>query len=464
MKIKSLRFRLIYWYFTAFFLSTTIIFSVFYTITKRVIIEQTDREILLHGTKITELIASESSGIHGIFPKLQLEHEFSQMPGMLVIISDKIGNIESSSQPIDPEKQKLSEILQKSANIISPVFLNINIGSSTMRSGIMSVTAENGQTSIVLVAHPIDAIRKSLDYLIWIFIWTTLIVGLLSVIGGYIIARGALLPISAFSVRLKQIESNNLNQQVINPNTGDEIEELAVTFNSLLSRLHKAFEREQQFIGDMAHELKTPLSVMKNTVEVVLSKKRSEKEYKKTLTSALIDIEKLSLTINDVLDLAWTKSDVKDSLTKKVNLSDLTREMEEVIQKMTVNKKIFLKIKISDNIFVRGDRQKLYRAFFNLIDNAVKYTPKTGIIVFSLNMTGENAEFEISNTGPGIKNEELPLVFNRFYRGSKTTKEFGSGLGLAICKFIIEAHGGSISIDSTIDKKTTVKITLPVVS
>lgn len=461
MKIKSLRFRLIYWYFTAFFLSTVIIFSIFYYVTKGVISDQTDKEIALHATKITDVIASESVGIHGIFPKLQLEREFSQMPGMLIVISDNAGKIQSSSQPVEPEKQNLSNILQKSANIINPVFLNIKIGTSLMRSGIFSITRENGEKNLVLVAHPVEAVQKSLNSLIWIFIWTMIIVAMLSIIGGVIIARGALYPIAVFSGQLKKIESTSLDLRVVNPKTGDEIEELAVAFNLLLERLHKSFEREQQFIEDMAHELKTPLSIMKNTVEVVLSKKRSENEYKQSLNSALVDINKLSVTVNDVLDLAWTKSDAKIMISEEVNLTDLMKEMEEILQKMSVNKKISLKIHLADNIFIRGEKQKLQRAYFNLIDNAVKYTPVKGIITLLLNKTGNNAEVEISNTGPGIKQEELPMIFNRFYRGSKTAREFGSGLGLAICKFIIEAHNGSLSVESIVNKKTTVKVILP---
>lgn len=461
MKIKSLRFRLIYWYFTAFFLSTVIIFSVFYGVTKKVIIDQTDREIALHGLKITDVITNESAGIHGIFPRLQLESEFSQMPGMLIVISDNTGRIRSSSQPVESEKQRISEILQKSANIIKPVFLNVRIGLSSMRSGIFPVTDENGIMSLVMVAHPVEAVQKSLNSLIWIFMWIMVIVGLLSVIGGVIIARGALVPIVRFSQRLKKIESDNLDQEVPNPKTGDEIEELAITFNLLLQRLHRSFEREQQFIAEMAHELKTPLSILKNTIEVALSKKRTDSEYKKTLASALTDIDTLSVTVNDVLDLARTKADAKNMAFEKVNLSDLIKEMEELVTKMAVKKKLLVTVNNSDNILINGNKQKLYRAFFNLIDNAVKYTPKNGKITVVLRKNDDYALVEISNTGLGISREDLPRVFNRFYRGNMTDETFGSGLGLSICKFIIEAHGGVISISSTPHKQTTVKIIVP---
>lgn len=464
MKTKSLRFRLIYWYFTAFFLSTVIIFSVFYTITKNVISDQTDKEITLHGSKITDLITAESSGVHGIFPKLQLEREFSQIPGMLVVISDNTGKIQSSSQSVDSEKLIFIDILQKSANIVNPVFLNIKIGVTMMRSGIFPVISENGVRSLVLVAHPVEAVQKSLDILIWVLLFTIIVIGILSVFGGYIVARGALQPIVLFSERLKRIESDNLNQKIPDPKTGDEIEELTAAFNLLLERLNKSFEREQQFIGDIAHELKTPLSVLKNTIEVTLSKKRPDSEYKNTITDILIDINKLSSTINDVLDLAWTKSADKNIVFEKINLSDLMKEMEELLQKLSTNKRIQIKVNITGGIFINGHHQKLYRALYNLIDNAVKYTPQSGEIKLTLSKENNHASVDISNTGPGIKREDLPLIFNRFYRGNKSAKVFGSGLGLAICKSIIEAHGGTISINSIINKKTAVKITFPLLS
>ena len=454
MNIKSLRLRLIVWYFSAFFLSALIIFLVFYSLTKKILYEQTDKEITLHSLGISEVILRNSSAISSDFLKSELNYEFTQIPGMLVVVADKNGKIITSSQPNNSNISIISDVLNKSYEIIKSVYINRTIGTAKMRLSISHTTDRN---YIIIVGHPIGAIENSLNQLVEILIWTLIILGMLSILVGFFIAKNALIPIKALSLKLKNISSTSLNQQIENPKTGDELEELSLTFNSLLERLNNAFVRERQFIGDIAHELKTPLSTLKNTIEVAMSKNRSAKDYQGTLSNTLIDIDNLSSTINDVLDLAWAESDniiIKD----KVNLSTLLVEIEELLLKMAENKKINISSEITKGVIIVGNGQKLFRALFNLIDNAVKYTPENGKIALILEKEQEEIIIEITNTGKGIKKEDMPYIFNRFYRGTKDSKVFGSGLGLAICKSIIVAHKGTISIASLPHKLTTLKI------
>jgi len=441
MNLKSITYRLTVWYFLAFLTSSILVFGTFYYLTQKTLLNQTDYQITLHATAIEQVINLDQP-----FPKDKLANQFSEMPGMLVIITDKNGDIIAGSQPIN---QKIP--------IPSPArnFINETIGTSQMRIGIFPLD----KTNYLLVAHPTDVIRNSLNKLIIELGSGLLFIGILSILGGYIIAKNAMAPLTLLSDELKSITANSLNKTISNPNTADELEDLTLSFNSLLKRLSRSFERERQFIGDVGHELKTPLATLKNSIEVALTKKRPDLQYKQTLSNTLIDIDQLVKTVSDVLDLAWSESDNPLKQSEIVNLSLLILELADITKKMANQKKITIITEIEPKVFVNGKHQKLFRAFFDILDNSIKYTPKNAKVAITLERMNNNAVLEISNTGPGISKKDLPHIFDRFYRGSK--KIPGTGLGLSIAKSIIIAHGGNLSIRSTPHKITTVIITLP---
>lgn len=461
MNPKSVRFRLSLWYFITFFVSAAVVFSVFYVVTKQTLLTQTDQEISQHGEQIVGLIAQQSAGIHTTFPQEQLGREFSDMPGMLIVIANGNGEIVSSSQNVDSSTNTLKDIFEKSANLINPSFIERAFGTTHMRLGIFPVSNNGTTSNLVLVGHPTDVITDSLNNLASKLVLIFGIASVLSLIGGLIISKKAMQPVTQLSSKLKEISLSNLSQLIQIYKTGDELEELSTSFNSLLTRLSTSFARERQFIGDVAHELRTPLSTLKNSIEVTLSKDRSAKEYQHALSETLVDVDHLSGTVNDVLDLAWSESDKPLLNGERVNLSDLLEELVDITKKMAEAKKIHLIEEIKPHIEIPGKRQKLFRAFFNLFENAVKYTPENGKIAVSLSRTKSSDLIEITNTGPGILKADLPRVFDRFYRGGKDATTFGSGLGLAICKSIIETHQGSIFIESTPKKITTFTVEFP---
>ncbi|MEK7165967.1 MAG: ATP-binding protein, partial [Patescibacteria group bacterium] len=270
-----------------------------------------------------------------------------------------------------------------------------------------------------------------------------------------------ILPIFLISEKMKAISSEYLDERVTTQNSGDEIEKLAVSFNSLLDRLQESFRRERQFIGDVAHELKTPLSTIKGEIELTLSKNRSSGEYQKALSETLIDTNRLSTTVKNILDLAWIGAEKPNLENNSVNLSAVLTELTDVAVKLASHKHITLKSRIEDDVFVAGSEDKLGRAFLNLIDNAIKYTPKDKTVSISLRKKKNNALIRIQDTGIGISEDELPHIFERFYRGSRTAKTLGSGLGLAIAQGIINAYHGEVNLTSKVGIGTTVTIALP---
>jgi heavy metal sensor kinase len=294
---------------------------------------------------------------------------------------------------------------------------------------------------------------------------TEMFIGLLVILSilGFIAATSITKSLSTLTEKIKSISSRNLSQRIHVHRDNDEISELADTFNDLLNRLDASFQRERQFIGDVAHELKTPIATMKSGIEVALTKRRSGEEYKEVMHEMLVDIDTLSRTLTDVLDLAWTDAQRDRVFDKKVNLSELVEEVYEIEEKLAAEKHISINKKIDKNIMIHGEREKLARALLNILDNAIKYSNNNGEVDVLLNNADGSVQIKVVDSGIGIPHHDLHSIFDRFYRGANVRKLSGSGLGLSIAKSIVQIHKGTISVESKKPRGTTVTITLPTI-
>jgi len=164
--------------------------------------------------------------------------------------------------------------------------------------------------------------------------------------------------ITYLSARIKLITSENLEEKITNISREDEIGELANSFNNLLDRLHEAFKREQQFIGDVAHELKTPLTTLRSSFEIALNKTRSSQEYKKVIEEAIIETDQLAQTLKNVLDLAWTETPNSQNNKKKFNLTDLVMDLSEIAQKMALKKEVKVTLSSTPDVVILGFKDK----------------------------------------------------------------------------------------------------------
>ena len=278
---------------------------------------------------------------------------------------------------------------------------------------------------------------------------------------GFTIIYNITKSLTYLSSKMKMISSKNLDERIKDIQSEDEIEELAYSFNELLDRLHNAFKREQQFIADVAHELKTPLATLRSTIEVALQQKRENIDYQKALQESLSETHRLSSTLKNVLDLAWSETPQEQKNAKSFNLTELMADLLETAQKMAVQKKIGVSGSFVKDVTVYGFKDKLGRAILNIIDNAIKYTSQKGKIEMVMKKTDTMAAVTIKDTGRGISQKDTVHIFDRFYRGSSSEKVFGSGLGLAIAKAIILSHRGEIKVKSKIGQGTIFTIILP---
>jgi two-component system, OmpR family, heavy metal sensor histidine kinase CusS len=275
---------------------------------------------------------------------------------------------------------------------------------------------------------------------------------------GFLIIYNITASLTYLTSRMNAISSKNLDERIEDIQSKDEIGTLAKTFNQLLQRINTAFKREEQFIADVAHEMKTPLATMRSSLEVALTKERTTEEYKKTIEEAIGETDRLSATLKDVLDLAWTEADGYKKPMPVCNISQLVEDIAEIAHKMATPKQIKVTTIIAKDLLILGLTDKLARAFLNIVDNAIKYTPPHGTIHITLEEKNRTAILTVADSGSGIAKEDLPHIFDRFYRGAKTNKVFGAGLGLAICQSIIALHKGTIIVESEVGKGSRVKV------
>jgi two-component system OmpR family sensor kinase len=458
---RSVRFRLTLWYSLTLILAVALISLVVFLATRQALLAQTDSMLASHGGKVLEVAAQQGIDMHADMNKEQFLQEFAAIPGMLVYVLDDQGQVQVSSSSVQLPPEALADLFEQTGQANNPFFLTQPAGSLTLRFWAVPIRVAGSFQGAVLLASPMDAIQQSLASLLWILLAVFLVLTPPAVFGGYMLARRALQPIASMSAQMQRISSANLQQRVEDPRTGDELQELAYTFNSLLDRLGQAFERERQLLGDVAHELKTPLATMRVGIEVTLDRPRQESEYQAALKESLVDVDSMTRALQNLLDLAWARAQDARGEAQRISLSLLLENRVRSLQTMAHVKGISIHHAIAPGLWVQAHEDKLSRAMLNVLDNAVKYTPEGGSVRVILEEADGSARLWVEDDGPGIPAEDLPHVFERFYRGSTSRQTLGSGLGLAITQAVVQAYRGTIGIESSAGAGTTVTITLP---
>jgi signal transduction histidine kinase len=234
----------------------------------------------------------------------------------------------------------------------------------------------------------------------------------------------------------------------------------------MIERLEKAFKRQQQFTADASHELRSPLSVIQAESTLALNKDRPANEYKHSLEVVSNESEHMAKVIEQLLTLARADSGKEQLSFEEIDLSELLAGVAANVEILCRDQGLEFRTELTDNSLVSGDRAKLRELFLNLLDNAIRYSPDGGTISLTLGKLEERAVIAIADTGIGIPDEDIPRIFERFYRvdRARSRAEGGAGLGLSICKYIAEAHGGRIEVESQVGRGSTFSVWLPIIN
>jgi heavy metal sensor kinase len=259
------------------------------------------------------------------------------------------------------------------------------------------------------------------------------------------------------------MSAKNLKERLEVRNPNDELGRLAGVLNGLLARLDRSFESMRSFTADAAHELRTPLSIIRGESDVALSQDRDEAEYKQALAIIQDEARRLSRLVDDMLSLARADAGQRPLEIRELYLNDLAEECCRATQVLALQKGISLSLQPSPDISVRGDEDLLRRLILNLLDNAIKYTPPGGVVSLEVVEEETSIRIVVTDTGIGIPPEAALRIFERFYRVGKARSRVdgGSGLGLAIAKWAAEAHEGTINCTSAPGEGSSFVVDLP---
>lgn len=272
------------------------------------------------------------------------------------------------------------------------------------------------------------------------------------------------LSIRKFNRAILKMRSGDFSVRV-DENEIAEFGELAKAFNMMTSRLENLDASRNQFVSDASHELKTPLASMKILSEALLTQPDAPVElYREFMTDINAEIDRLSLVINDLLTLVKTDKGMETLILAPVEWNELLARIVNTVEPLARKKHITISYEYSE-VTLQADELRLQQLCTNLIDNAIKYSPENTTVTVTLTQTLSSAVFSVTDQGIGISEENLPHLFERFYRVDKarSRQAGGTGLGLSIVKQIVDQHGGSIEVQSQLNKGTTFTVTLPLV-
>ena len=276
-------------------------------------------------------------------------------------------------------------------------------------------------------------------------------------------SRRALAPVDAITSTARSIGERSLSRRLASLKTRDELERLVETFNQMMDRLETAFKRITQFTADASHELRTPTAIIRTTAELSLRRDRDKAEYREALGQILEEAKRTGILIDNLMTLARMDSGAERVAFSQVDIASVVGEASLASQPLALSKQIQLVREIPETpILVNGDGHALRRLFLILIDNAVKYTPAGGRVFIRLDTNGNDAIAQVQDTGIGISQEDLPVIFERFYRADKArSRETGAGLGLSIARWIAEAHRAEILVESVVGQGSTFEVRIP---
>lgn len=318
------------------------------------------------------------------------------------------------------------------------------------------------RSDCALVGASLAVYRGELQRFLWWLFGAGGLVLAVGAGGGWLIVTRALRPVAEIGAAARRIADGNLAERITPSDPDSELGRLAGVLNSTFARLETSFAEQRQFTADASHEVRTPLTVIISEAQAALARPRSEIEYRETLETCLEAAQDMRRLADSLLTLARLDSGQETNHRTELDLAALAESCVQLVRPLAEARSIELKTVLNPTSQC-ADAGRLRQVLVNLLDNAIHYNYERGSIEVRVSREGEVAVLQVADTGRGIAPEHLPHIFKRFYRAdqARTSSEHRSGLGLAIVHSIVEAHGGTIAVESRLGLGTTFTVRLP---
>jgi len=455
---RSLRVRLALWYVAVLAIVLAAFCAVVYFTMRQQLSSNLDDSLEARTETLLGVVQYAAAGptLEGVVSQTGVDVE-----EQLVRVYDAEGALvfDSSGGAIDPlnDDQALQKTLSGEVAKTSQV-----VGDDTLRVRIVPLFDEGDLAGALEVGLPEDDIDETLGTLLLIMAIAYPATLIVASAGGVFLAGRALAPIDSVTRLARRITGADLSQRLNLDLPDDEVGRLARTFDEMIDRLDEAFQRQRQFTADASHELRTPLTAIRGQIEVTLKRDRDAVGYRDVLRGVNEEIDRLISLVGSLLTLARADAGEIALASDVVDAGALARSAVEQLRPLAEQKGLDIAVQDGRPLRVELDEDLVLQLLLNLLDNAIKYT-ESGTVTVGWDTMPEGPRLYVRDTGEGIAAEHIEKVFDRFYRidTARSRAEGGAGLGLSISRWIAEAHGGFIALESEPGRGSTVEFRIP---
>jgi heavy metal sensor kinase len=442
----TLAFRLTLWYAGVFTLSTGVAFLFFYYLITTTIRDRIDGD--LQGQLVELRRVMRASGVEGVKRVAILEAQAAGEKKIFIRLLYPSGVAFSSSnmsywENIGISRRALSALIAGGPHVLETVWVAARRIPVRVIYGLIGpgVVLQTGQ-SMEHYFRIIETFRKT-------FIATLSILILAAALVGWFLARRALTGVANVTRTARRISAGSLEERVPLQARGDEIDQLALTFNGMLDRIQRLVTGIKEMNDNIAHDLKSPVTRIRGAAEIALTTGRSLSDYQAMAASTIEECDRLLDMINTMLVISRTEAGVDQPQFAPLDLAGVARDACELFSPIAEDKGIDLIVETPPVCKIKGDNRMIQRLLANLVDNALKYTPAGGrVTVMVAPETGAGCRLSVKDTGDGIQAADLPHIFERFFRCDQSRTRSGAGLGLSLALAIAHAHGTDIRVKS----------------
>jgi len=394
--------------------------------------------------KTSIIYEAESEGVENVFYRL-ISRE-----GNLIASSD------ISSWSFLSDGLALNKINNGSVNF----FETIPVPRTTHHARVLYIAIDDDK--IIQTGQSMEEDEKFLETFRDIFGTTFIMMVVIAGLAGWFMAKRALTGVDEITKSAVDISCGDFSSRVSETGHGDEIDRLAIAFNRMLDHIRTLIKGMKEVNDNIAHDLRSPIARIRGIAETAMMTAQSGDDYQAAAGSIIEECDRLLGMINTMLDISEAEAGMSKMNMEETDISDLISDACELFLPIADDKGISLRQEIERGIMIYADQQKMQRVIANLLDNALKYSPPGGTVTVSLKDTEHGAVISLADNGMGISKDDLPNIFNRFYRCDRSRSLPGVGLGLSLAQAIVRAHGGDISVASIQDAGSSFTLTIPV--
>lgn len=487
IKTRSIRFKISILYVGILTLILLAYSAILYSSLNRILYRDVDTRLKTKTREVADLLSAVmlnpgvvSAGVKVASTHIILHHDIDYatqdaierrvlaMLDQYEMRGDYVALLTASLEPVTVSNNFSAETLRiflseaAASELRKPALKTLHLDQRPVRLITSRVTLPDGSDYVIQIAASLKSVQESGERLLLIIGLSLPVIVLLASFVGSWLASSILRPVQAVAATAEGITHEDLSARVTIGDSDEEMVALAAAFNRMIERLEKSFHHISEFSSQAAHELKTPLAVIRGECEIALKKERSSEEYREALQANLREAQRMIRVVEDMLLLSRLDYAPQELDFRPLDFGKFLQDLAEKTRILAAPKKIQVVCRgQAEGSVIQADELHLRRLFFNILDNAVKFTPEGGSVTLEFKRDGGKAVTTISDTGPGISETDLPRIFEKFFHRVKGGSAPGNGLGLCIALSIAKAHHSDISVKSRPGAGTSFEVSLP---